>query len=286
MSYYFQKITTNIPLIIYHYTHQTFNMYFLKYQPINLNMKKLSIIFFSICVLTACSSGETTTESSAAATEAGAGNEQEADAKPISAVCVWDNLSVRAQPNAKSKWLTSISIGESLTMLGEYAVDSADNNRQYVKVALADGKEGWTQSLLVIEDGTAAVFVQDVSIYKRPDLLTKSDKSFSQMDIVAIKGVQDDWVEVTGKRLEGNWIETGWVKKESLSSQAVDIATAKFARLALNEQDPDKRIQALKDIVENADFSGSTFMPRLQGELEGLLVDPLAAPAEQPAEEE
>ncbi|WP_416864423.1 MAG: SH3 domain-containing protein [Imperialibacter sp.] len=244
-------------------------------------MKKIAFFFLSTFLLGACSQTEKTSASDEATVEGVASSdESEAGAQPLAAVCVWDNLSVRAEPNSKSKYITSISIGETLTLLGESAVDSADNNRAYAKVSLADGKEGWAQSLLVIEGGTAAVFTDDVSIYKRPDLLTKSDKSFSQMDIVAIKSLQDDWAEVVGKRNEGTWIETGWVKKENLSPKPVDIAAAKFGRIALNEKDMEKRKQAISDIINNPDFSGSTFIPRLEGELEGMDIDPLAEPAD------
>jgi uncharacterized protein YgiM (DUF1202 family) len=237
-------------------------------------MKKIAFFFLSIFLLTACSQTEKTATTDEAVEESEARAEGgEASAQPLAAVCVWDNLSVRAEPNAKSKYITSISIGETLTLLGESAVDSTDNNRAYAKVSLADGKEGWAQSLLVIEGGMAAVFTDDVSIYKRPDLLTKSDKSFSQMDIVAIKSLQDDWAEVVGKR-------TGWVKKENLSPKPVDIAAAKFGRIALNEKDMEKRKQAISEIVNNPDFSGSTFIPRLEGELEGMNIDPMAEPAD------
>ncbi len=238
-------------------------------------MKKLSFLFIALLALDSCNQ-PTSTQTDTAQAESGT-VEQKAE---VAAVCIWDNLSVRAAADSKSQWLTSISIGESLTLQGESAVDSADNNREYVKVKLADGKEGWTQKTLLVEGGTAAVFTQAVPIYKRPDLLTKTENTFSEMDIVAIKGVQEGWVEVTGKRKEGKWIETGWVKKESLSSNNVDIATAKFSRIALEETDTEKRKQALASIVENPDFAGSAFIPRLQGELEGLTADPMQAEAD------
>jgi uncharacterized protein YgiM (DUF1202 family) len=245
-------------------------------------MRKILFFFLSTILITACSqsgknndTGTIAAEESESASEEGTSGEQ-----PLAAVCVWDNLSVRAEPNSKSKYITSISIGESVTLLGESAVDSTDNNRQYTKVTLADGKEGWAQGLLLIEGGMAAVLTQDASIYKRADLLTKSDKSFSEMDIVAIKSLQDDWAEIVGKRNEGTWIETGWVKKDALSPKPVDIATAKFGRLGLNEKDPEKRKQAISDIINNPDFSGSSFIPKLEGELEGMNIDPLAEPAD------
>lgn len=232
-------------------------------------MKKIPIIFLTILTITSCSQADkSTSEASENDTEA----EVTQEAAIVSAVCIWDNLSVRDTPSSKGKWLTSISIGELLELNGEVAVDSADNNREYVKVTLADGKEGWTQKLLVVEGGVSAVFAQDAPIYKRPDLLTKSDKNFAWMDIVAVKNLQDEWAEVVGKRKDGTWIETGWVKKESLSTTQVDIATAKFSQLALAETDVEKRKVALTSIVENPDFASSTFMPKLQGELEGMTV--------------
>ena len=178
-----------------------------------------------VIVMGACSSGG---ESNNQEPDAVAVPEAEPEIIATKAVCVWDQVSVRATPGPKGKWLTSISAGEILEYLGGDTTVTSDKKRTYTQVRLSDGTEGWSQKDFIIENGEVAVFLENNVIYKRPDLLTKSDKSFSQMDIVAIKSVQDDWVEVTGKRKEGTWLDSGWLKGSKLSKDATDVAVAKF----------------------------------------------------------
>lgn len=178
--------------------------------------------------------------------------------KEVEAVGIWDKVSVRATPSEDGKWLTSVSLGESLTYLGEEAKDS--NDKMYYKIRLNDGKEGWVRYEFVVPEAKPAVFVNESDLYNRPDLLTKSDKKFSKMDIIAVKQTQDDWVEVTGKRTNGKWIETGWVRKSNISYEPVDIAMAKFAKPAMETEDPDSRAKKLEEILNNVDLSSSAFV--------------------------
>ncbi len=185
-------------------------------------------------------------------------------AKELAAVSIWDKVSVRETPDQKGKWLTSLSIGETLVFLNERKSDATDDNKEYMKVRLNDGKEGWTRSDFVIPEAQAAVFIEETYVYKRPDLLTKSGDAFSQMDIVAVIETQDDWLKVKGKRSEGKWIDEGWIKASNLSLEAVDIATAKFSKAALANEDEAKRQTAILDIVGNNDLSSSVFIADLQ----------------------
>lgn len=186
------------------------------------------------------------------------------------AVCIWDQIAVREEPTSKSKWLTSISLGETLTSLGTVAIDTLDNDRKYVKVRLADGKEGWSVEDFIIPGAKVAVFQEDNVIYKRPDLLTKTDNKFSQMDIVAVKSTEGEWMEIVGKRSEGKWIESGWVKQGNLSQNDIDVAVAKFASAALNKETPDEKTASIQEILENEDFGSSSFIPLLEAKLAEL----------------
>lgn len=197
-------------------------------------------------------------------------NDPVAEIKESAAVCIWDKIAVREEPSSKSKWVTSISLGETLTSLGTIALDTLDKDRKYVKVRLADGTEGWSIEDFIIPDAKVGVFQEDNVIYKRPDLLTKTDNKFSQMDIVAIKSVEGEWVEIVGKRSEGKWIESGWVKERNLSQSDIDVAVAKFALSALSKESPDEKIASLQEIIANQDFSSSTFIPLLETKLTEL----------------
>ena len=176
------------------------------------------------------------------------------------AVCIWDNLSVRETPMyTKKNYITSLSKGEKLTSLGLTAYDST-GKVEYVKVKLQDGTEGWSSHSFIVEDADPAVLVKETSIYKRPDLLTKTSNEFSTMDIIAIKDIDGDWVEVAGQRKDAKYFSEGWIKKGALSLDEIDIAMAKFLRKAEGIDDDEEKLKTIQDLVENSDFSSSNFM--------------------------
>jgi len=236
-------------------------------------MKNLILFLAITTVLWSCggksnSSFEKVEDSPSATEETAA--ESEAVAEEADAVCLLDNLSLRETPADKGKWITSISLGEVVTFTGEQTVDSV-SKKPYYKIKLTGGKEGWSRGDFIEIDGKVGVFIQETEIYKRPDLLTKAGKKYSQMDIIAVTTVQGDWSEVKGKRGEGKYIESGWVKGGNISDKAIDIATAKFGAAALAEEDPDKRVAALTEILENGDLASSSFIPILQEKLTDMI---------------
>jgi hypothetical protein len=188
------------------------------------------------------------------------------------AVCIWDKVSVREAAGEKAKWLTSLSIGESLTYMN---IDSLVNNKTYSKILLNDAKQGWARKEFLVIDAKPAVVLGDIALYSRPDLLTKTDKKFSMMDIISSIEKHDDWMNVKGKRSEGKWIEDGWVKAQHISFEAVDIAAAKFAKEALAMTDQEAKINAIHEIINNPDLSSSKFISDLE-----ILIKELSATEE------
>ncbi|MBL7111947.1 MAG: hypothetical protein ISS19_08405 [Bacteroidales bacterium] len=219
------------------------------------------LIILSFIVLFSCKSG--TDKSSGDARTEAEGSEEVIAAEDAPAVSIyWGNLGLRDAPEKDGKWLTSIKMGEKLTSLGITAMDSA-NNTEYIKVRLMDDKEGWTQSNMVVVNAEAAVLVSDAEIYSRPDLLNKTDKKYSKMDVVAVIKSEGDWIEVKGKRGEGSWVESGWIKSISISYENYDIAVALYTRMAMNEKEKSKKINALEDIIQNQDLSKSELIPEV-----------------------
>ena len=220
----------------------------------------------AILFLAACSSNQESSQEQAPESE---DQVESIAAVQVPAVCIWDKISVRETPDAKGNYVTAISVGETLTYLGE---DSTNGDKTYAKVMLNDGKEGWALKSFIVNDAKSAVALTDVNLYSRPDLLTKTDKEFKMMDIVASVEVQDEWMKITGRRSGGKWIDEGWVKSENISFDAVDIASAKFAQEALAIEDENERIESLKELINNGDLSGSKFISELQLKLEALTV--------------
>jgi hypothetical protein len=226
-------------------------------------VKSLSLVAFFALLFSACESDKSKVPA----------------ADMSSAVCIWDKASLVDQPAKGGKWLSSISLGEKLDYLDESEEDiSGSKKHTYLKVKLLDGKEGWVRSDFVSIGANVAVIFNKVDIYQRPDLSTITKNSFEPRDIVAIKSTQDDWLEVTGKRKGGKWIETGWIKNKGVSFDAKDIAVGLYISRALAQNDQTLILQELNKIRDNADLGGSAFDYDLNQLLDTYEV--------QPAEEE
>ncbi len=240
-----------------------------------LHYMTIASLAFAIACSNPAKEGESSATNSEETTEAPV---VAAEEKP--AVCVWDEISVRATPSAKGKWLTSLSLGESLTFMGIESVDSTDEDRVYSKVKLNDGTEGWSVSDLIIVEGQIGVFLEETFLYNRPDLLTKSEKKFEKLDIVAVNTEQDDWQEIIGRRGDARWISKGWIKRGKLSFEAVDIAAAKFLKDALSEDSDEEQIEALNTILENPDLKESSILEDVQTALSELTAPETEIPAD------
>jgi hypothetical protein len=191
-------------------------------------------------------------------------------------VCIWDNAALRSIPaREKGKWLASISLGETVVYLGESQVDSSDQQLEFHKVRLSDGKEGWTLAYVLVRGAKAGAITQRSYVYSRPDLLTVTDKVFEPMDMVAISKVDGNWLEVVGNQRK----KSGWIQNTGVSTMEADVALAILAIKSLREKDEVRRRQMLRAIVENPALQNSVFMaglraminptPSLEEELEG-----------------
>lgn len=250
-----------------------------------MNLKNLPAIGLCCIIMIGCGSQKSESETTTTP-EPQPVAEAEEPAKPqeSEAVGIWDKVSVRETATPDGKWLTSVSLGESLTYLNEEATDK--DGKVYFKIRLNDGQEGWVRSEFVAPDAKPAVFTNDSDLYNRADLLTKSDKKFKKMDIVAVKQTQDDWLEITGKRSDGKWIDNGWVKASNISFEDIDIAMAKFAKPAMEAEDGDDKEQKLEEILANVDLSSSVFVPDVKDVLDQLKASKMASTEDVPTEEE
>lgn len=244
----------------------------------------LLIPLLSFLVFQACQETKdeqiTQTKQASAVSEKTEGEASKTSEQIEEAVCIWDKSAVRDIEGEKSKWLTSLNLGEKVVYLKETkTAKDGKKDREYHKVKLQDGKEGWVRADFVIPGAKSAAIVSNADVYKRPDLLTKSDKSFSQMDIVAVKNSQNDFIEVVGKRSGETWIETAWIREGNVSYKEVDIAVAKYGKAALAIDNKDEKIKKLREIIENSDFNGSSLIPELK-----TIADELEFPAEEVVE--
>jgi hypothetical protein len=175
-------------------------------------------------------------------------------------VCIWDRGTVRATPKKNGKYVSSMSLGEKINWLGETAVDSNDRNKMYYHVELSDGTTGWASQYVVAPDAKAGITTKEVPIYLRPDLLTLTNKSFNEMELVAITKSTGEWLEVTGK--EGK--KKGWIKSRLVSEKDADIAVGLLTSKALEVKDSSKQYERILEIVDNPSLASSRFMNDLK----------------------
>lgn len=208
----------------------------------------------------------------------------EADEKNDYAVCIWEKAIVRETPEEKGKYVASVNLAEKLNSSGEIMVDEkTSKKREYLKVKLMDGKEGWVIKDLILEKAKAGAVTSEIEMYARPDLLAKANKTFQKMDIVGVSETQGEWSKVKGKRTGGSWIEEGWIKSADLSYDEKDIAVAVYAKQAMALTPEEKKVAALTKITTNKDFDGSVFILDLKAQLDEIFAASL--PKEEAVEE-
>lgn len=229
-------------------------------------MKK--IVFYLTVALGfySCGSHSDKTASADSASQVGSASSA---AQPY-AICIWDKASLKETPEEKGKWITSINLGEKVVSLDESQIDEASaKKREYLKIKLIDGKEGWVQKDFFVKNAKAAVLTAETDLYARPDLLAKSNKTFKRMDVVAVSEESDDWIKIKGKRKDGTWIDEGYVKAKNVSYADQDVAFAVFCKKALAISDTNKQIDELTKLVNNSDLAGSQFAADIRAMLYG-----------------
>jgi len=185
--------------------------------------------------------------------------------KEDKAVCIIEGASLWKTPGkGKDNWLSSLSLGEMVVWLNESKVDTADNNREYIKVGLSDGKIGWVSSYCVLKDAEAGAIKEDAPIYKRPDLLTITPKKLSSMDIVAVLQTKDGLSEIVGE----NQKNKGWVKSELITTNKEDVTVAILANKKFKENPKTPKEMLIKDIIENTPYPNSYFIGYLKREID------------------
>jgi ribosome biogenesis protein Tsr3 len=178
----------------------------------------------------------------------------------VPGVCIWDGIAIRKEPSRNSSMLSTLSLGESFLYLNEEAIDSAYKNQKYLNIELSDGSVGWAAGFGLIMDAKTGVVKSKVPLYKRPDLLTISNKEFSPMDIIAVTEETDNWAKVTGekKRMEG------WIKMSYISYNKEDIAFALLAKRELNVNDEKPLPEKIQGILDDNPYPNSIFVEVLR----------------------
>jgi len=186
------------------------------------------------------------------------------DTPRVIGVSVWDRISTRSEPRRSSASTTLLSLGEKFLYLDSAAIDSAYNNTEFLKVQLSDSSVAWVYGFASVLHATPGVVTKNVPLYMRPDLLTISDKELQAMEIVAVTEEWDDWIRVVNEKKAN----VGWIKKEFITYNTVDLAFALLAKRRMAEEDPEQKIKNIEALLENNPYPSTVFMPEVRERLE------------------
>lgn len=178
----------------------------------------------------------------------------------IIGVSVWDRISTRSQALRSSPRTTLLSLGESFVYLDSFAIDSSENNTKFLRARLSDSTIVWVYDFACVLDAKPAVVIHEVPLYMRPDLLTITAERMSSMEIIAVVEEWDDWIKVVGEKKD----KTGWIRKESISYESIDLAFALLSKRTLEEEDPEARVEKLEALLENNPYPNTIFMEELR----------------------
>jgi len=182
----------------------------------------------------------------------------------IIGVSVWDRISTRSEPRRAASSATLLSLGESFLYLDTFAIDSSYNNTKFLKARLSDSSIVWVYDFASVLNAKPAVIISEVPLYMRPDLLTITDKRIDAMEIVAVIEEWDNWIKVVNEKKE----RVGWIKEDFITYNTIDLAFALIAKRKLEEEDLEKRIENLEDLLNNNPYPNSIFVPELRERLD------------------
>jgi len=180
-------------------------------------------------------------------------------------VCLWPKVGLRDIAGRKgAKYLTTIYYGETVKYIGE--TEKASDNKQYVKVELSDGTQGWVYDHLFAK-GKLAVLKKSLAIYKRPDIIDFVGNKFNRGDLVVVLDEsKGDWKKISGFQKK----DDGWIQKsDDFIYDNLDIKLAILYNRAIKEESQSKKQKKLKLIVDNPAFQQSSLIDIVQSSLEG-----------------
>lgn len=232
------------------------------------------LLFGGSVFLLGCGGGETEQSTDAAAQKSAdsgqmASSEPAAQKEPVEGLCIYQGAPVRKDPGPDGEYMAGLNVGESLTFLNETEeAERSGDMKEYSKVRLKGGDEGWVRSDMIAADADPAAVLRKTVLHERPTPMASTEKSFRAMDVVAVLDTQDAWVKVRGVRRGESWWDTGWVKPEVLTQKKTNVAVAGLWKKAKEKQDSTERREAVERITGNPTFEESVFVDSLNTRLD------------------
>lgn len=237
-------------------------------------MKRLEILFWAclVAVFLAACGGESTTEETSDLPEVDETEEPSNDiADEDLALSIWEGHSVRTGMGAGGEWVATVTFGEKLELLGETGTDEK-SKKEYTKVRLLDGKEGWVRSDMIHQGGTLAAITEEAQVYSRPGISNIKDEMLAPATLVVLIGKSEEFVEYTARN-NGSNRSKGWLLgDQSYTTDQDDIAVAIMLSKAMAEKVPAKKQEKLQAIANNSKYAESPFIRIVNEELKSAEV--------------
>ncbi|RMG67867.1 MAG: hypothetical protein D6722_12540 [Bacteroidetes bacterium] len=240
-----------------------------------LTFIRLPLALLALLAVAACTSGTTSGAYSGEETDI---PPPDPEAVPIEkvAICVWPEVGLREEPGeaaltkeGKNNYIETIYYGERVEMLGEETyVEKKDRN--YLKIRLKDGQEGWVHDFLFEPQSRLAVIIETAQLYRRPDPMTLRNDELLPGEIVAV--IQDSIMPQGWHHISG-WMKRkkGWARQGlRMSFNQKDVELALLRQRALQTRDEAERYTRLKAIHTDTLFTGSPLLPLLEADLAAL----------------
>lgn len=216
--------------------------------------------------ISACGGEKKGGEAEETETEEDVVDDVDSDGGATMTLSTWEGHSAKDTPGNDGKWVASIAFGEELTLLNETEKD-AKTSKDYEKVKLLDGKEGWVRADFIAKNASLAAVTQDAQIYKRPGISNITEDMLLAGTVVVVKSRKDDFSEFIARNDAANKRKEGWLLGDkSLTTDETDISAALLYSKAMNEKVPAKRQEKLKQVVSN--FPNSVFAKTAQAGLD------------------
>ncbi|MHA7829576.1 MAG: SH3 domain-containing protein [Flagellimonas sp.] len=169
-------------------------------------------------------------------------------------ICLWPKVGLRDKPGREdTKYLTTIYFGETVEYLDEK--EKAEDDKEYLKVRLSDGSEGWVYEYLFAMGGELAIIDNETELYKRPDIMTFEGEKLEPMDMVVIFKNEDneEWYEITSMKRD----KKGWMQGDIDAIQnEIDVKLGILYWRAM-EETTEKKFELLENILANPNFKKS-----------------------------
>lgn len=176
-------------------------------------------------------------------------------------ICLWQKVGLRDVPGRKgAKYLTTIYFGEQVKFLGEK--ETASDKKDYVKVELSDGQQGWVYEYLFTGKGKLGIIKEPLPIYKKPDVMDFLGNKFKRGDIIVVLNeTKGKWNKIVGLEKKNE----GWIQENStIVYDDLEIKLATLYNRAISEKSQAKRQEKLKLITDNPAFQNSKFIDIVQ----------------------